>query len=71
MSYGKKKPKLLQLNEHVCSLFSHDWRQKEIRETDRERKGRERRRENTYEGIKSKQWENLGKAYSGFLVLVL
>lgn len=33
----EKITKFLQVNEHVCSLFSHDWRQKEIRETDRQR----------------------------------
>lgn len=45
-------------------------RKKLERQTDRERKDRERR-VNTNEGIKGKQWENLGKAYSGFRVLFL
>lgn len=57
----------------MCAAYSHmiGGRKKLERQTDRERKDRERRRENTNEGIKSKQWENLGKAYSGFRVLFL
>lgn len=56
----------------MCAAYSHmiGGRKKLERQTDRERKDRERR-VNTNEGIKGKQWENLGKAYSGFRILFL
>lgn len=57
----------------MCAAYSHiiGGRKKLERQTYRERKGIERRRKNTNEGIKGKQWENLGKAHSRFFVLFL